>query len=81
MVFETHDPLKGEMVCLLEPDGTYTWPDSPPLDDEQVEQFVQDWFTAAYNKLLGPGDTAASRSSKAAASTAPERDFRRSRMA
>lgn len=32
-----------------------------PLTDEQVQQFVREWFAAAYAKLLGPGDRAASR--------------------
>ncbi|MCY2977757.1 MAG: SUMF1/EgtB/PvdO family nonheme iron enzyme [Planctomycetota bacterium] len=32
-----------------------------PLTDAQVNQFVREWFAAAYTKLLGPGDRAASR--------------------
>jgi len=32
-----------------------------PLDDQQVERFVRDWFSAAYGKLLGPGPRAAAR--------------------
>ena len=32
-----------------------------PLTDTQVQQFVREWFAAAYAKLLGPGDRAASR--------------------
>lgn len=44
MIFETHDPLKGEMVCWLAPDGTYIGPDAPPLDDEKVRQ--------AYREML-----------------------------
>ena len=36
MVLETYDPLKDEMLCFLAPDGTYTGPETPPLDDEQV---------------------------------------------
>jgi formylglycine-generating enzyme required for sulfatase activity len=33
-----------------------------PLDDEQVERFVRDWFGAAYKKLLGEGTQAEERS-------------------
>ena len=29
-----------------------------PLDDQQIERFVRDWFCAAYRKLLGPGPRA-----------------------
>ncbi|MFN0055875.1 MAG: NACHT domain-containing protein, partial [Planctomycetales bacterium] len=32
-----------------------------PLDDGQVEQFVRDWFSAAFKKLLGPGPTSEAR--------------------
>ncbi len=42
MVFETHDPLKGEMLCLLTPDGAYTGPEFPPLDDQQVRRMYQE---------------------------------------
>jgi formylglycine-generating enzyme required for sulfatase activity len=33
-----------------------------PLDDQQVERFVHDWFCAAYTRLLGPGPRATARS-------------------
>jgi formylglycine-generating enzyme required for sulfatase activity len=29
-----------------------------PLDDQQIERFVRDWFSAAYGKLLGSGPRA-----------------------
>ena len=32
-----------------------------PLDDQQVERFVRDWFAAAFKKLLGPGAQAEAR--------------------
>lgn len=32
-----------------------------PLDDQQIEQFVRDWFAAAYGKLLGQGSRATER--------------------
>jgi len=32
-----------------------------PLDDQQVERFVRDWFLAAYGKLQGPGERAETR--------------------
>jgi pyruvate dehydrogenase E1 component alpha subunit len=41
MLFDTHDPLKGDMVCMLTPDGTYTATTPPPLDDQQVRQMYQ----------------------------------------
>jgi pyruvate dehydrogenase E1 component alpha subunit len=42
MVLETHDPLKGEMLSLLAPDGAYTGSTPPPLDDSQVRQIYHD---------------------------------------
>src|SRR5918996_415019 len=41
MLLDTHDPLKGDMVCMLTPDGTYTATTPPPLDDQQVRQMYQ----------------------------------------
>ncbi len=41
MLFETHDSLKGEMVCLLAPDGTYSGTAPPPLNDQQVRQMYR----------------------------------------
>jgi len=35
-----------------------------PLDDDQIRQFVRDWFTAAYKKLYGPGDNATTRANE-----------------
>ncbi len=35
-----------------------------PLDDEQVQRFVCDWFCAAYGKLLGCGPRAAARAAE-----------------
>ena len=32
-----------------------------PLDDDQIQRFVHDWFHAAYAKLLGPGPSAVAR--------------------
>ncbi|MDA1048967.1 MAG: SUMF1/EgtB/PvdO family nonheme iron enzyme [Planctomycetota bacterium] len=32
-----------------------------PLTDQQVQQFVREWFAAAYAKLLGPGERAKAR--------------------
>jgi pyruvate dehydrogenase E1 component alpha subunit len=42
MVLETFDPLKDEMLCFLTPDGTYTGPEMPPLDDEQVRKMYRE---------------------------------------
>lgn len=42
MVLETYDPLKDEMLCFLAPDGTYTGPETPPLDDERVRQMYRE---------------------------------------
>lgn len=45
MVLDTHDPLKGERVEMLAPDGTYTGPPEPPLDDAQVRCIYEDMMT------------------------------------
>lgn len=45
MVLNTHDPLKGEMVQMLAPDGTYTGPSEPPLDDAQVRCIYEEMMT------------------------------------
>ena len=42
MVLEKHDPLKGEMLSLLTPDGVYVGSTPPPLDDWQVRQLYRD---------------------------------------
>lgn len=41
MLLETHDPLKGDMVCLLAPDGTYNGTAPLPFDDAQVRQLYR----------------------------------------
>lgn len=45
MVLDMRDPLKGEMVEMLAPDGTYTGPAEPPLDDAQVRRIYEDMMT------------------------------------
>ncbi len=45
MVFDTHDQIKTEMVGMLAPDGTYTGPATPPIDDEQVRRMYEDMMT------------------------------------
>ncbi len=45
MVFDTHDRPMESMVGMLAPDGTYTGPSTPPLDDEQVRQIYEDMMT------------------------------------
>lgn len=35
-----------------------------PLDDDQIRQFVTDWFSTAYQKLYGFGDNASTRASE-----------------
>ncbi len=45
MAFETHDEMKIEMICMLAPDGTYSGPVTPPLDDEQVRRIYEDMMT------------------------------------
>jgi pyruvate dehydrogenase E1 component alpha subunit len=41
MFFERYDPLKGEMVCVLAPDGSCNESLRPSLDDEQVRQIYR----------------------------------------
>jgi pyruvate dehydrogenase E1 component alpha subunit len=41
MFFDTYDPLKGDMVCILTPDGTCNETLRPPLDDQQVRQMYR----------------------------------------
>ena len=41
MFFERYNPLKGEMVCILAPDGSCNEALRPPLDDEQVRQMYR----------------------------------------
>lgn len=41
MFFEQYDPLKGEMVCILTPDGACNESLRPALDDEQVRQIYR----------------------------------------
>jgi pyruvate dehydrogenase E1 component alpha subunit len=41
MFVDTYDPLKGDMVCILTPDGTCNETLRPPLDDQQVRQMYR----------------------------------------
>lgn len=41
MFFEQYDPLKGEMVCILAPDGSCNESLRPSLDDAQVRQMYR----------------------------------------
>jgi pyruvate dehydrogenase E1 component alpha subunit len=41
MFFEKYDPLRGEMVSILAPDGTCSAALRPPLDDQQVRQMYR----------------------------------------
>jgi pyruvate dehydrogenase E1 component alpha subunit len=41
MFFEKYDPLRGDMVGILAPDGTCNVTLRPPLDDQQVRQMYR----------------------------------------
>jgi pyruvate dehydrogenase E1 component alpha subunit len=41
MYLEKYNPLTGEMVSILAPDGTYNGPIRPLLDDQQVRQMYR----------------------------------------
>ena len=45
MFLQAYDPLKGDMVSILAPDGTYNDTLRPPLDDAQVQQMYRQMLT------------------------------------